>query len=326
MATYMQARIKAHMRSHMQAHCRWPAAVLETPLKLAFVSCAKLQQVNPQPVWSEIRAARPDALLLLGDTVYLDHDQHQQPALLAAALRRLYRAQRAEPHFAGLLTDLRARGAPLLAVYDDHDFLGDERCGGDNSPQLAQAARLALLQGFAPHALPTTGDDLYSVTPLGLVDLVLLDTRFYRRAPAVSAQDPDGLLGARQWAWLQQRVGQAAAWRYLVLASSSTVHDYGNSCWEHYPAAFARLRRLLASHPAALVLSGDIHRNAAYDESGVIELVSSGVASRSRLFGVLRQNYGLLDFDALGVQVDLRSLKVGGRFNFHIPRSRWALP
>ena len=37
---------------------------------IAAASCANIQQVNPQPVWSEIRAERPDVLLLLGDNIY----------------------------------------------------------------------------------------------------------------------------------------------------------------------------------------------------------------------------------------------------------------
>lgn len=292
-------------------------------MKLAFASCAKLQQINPQPVWSEIRAARPDVLLLLGDTVYLDHDTHHQPGPLAAELRRLYDAQLAEPHFAGLLADLRARGAPVLAIYDDHDFLGNNRYGGDNDPALGLAARQELVRALAP---AMTGNEVYSLTAVGPADIVVLDARLYRQAPGVSGQDRDAVLGATQWAWLEQVVHAAAPWRYLVLVSSSTVHTFGDESWEQYPAAFARLRTLLASHPAALVLSGDVHRNAAYDDSGLIELVSSAVARNSLLFGVPRKNYGLLDFDALGVQVDLRSLKAGGRFNFHIPRSQWALP
>ena len=46
---------------------------------IAAASCANMQQVNPQPVWSEIRAERPDVLRLLGDNIYLDHDRHSSP-------------------------------------------------------------------------------------------------------------------------------------------------------------------------------------------------------------------------------------------------------
>lgn len=94
-------------------------------MKLAVVSCSKLQQINPQPVRSEIKAEKPDVLLLLGDNIYLDHDHHSNAEALASELRGLYQAQFAEPNFAQLLADLCARNAPVIAIYDDHDFLGN---------------------------------------------------------------------------------------------------------------------------------------------------------------------------------------------------------
>lgn len=292
-------------------------------MQLAFASCAKLQQTNPQPVWRDIAAQQPDALLLLGDTIYLDQDNHQQPQPLANALRRLYQAQFAEVNFAALLADLRARGAPLLAIYDDHDFLGNDRYGGDHDPALALAARTEFIRAFEP---VMTGAEVYRRETVGPCDILVLDARFHRRAPGVSAQDRDAMLGATQWAWLEQAVAATPHHRYLVIASSTTVHTWGNESWEQYPAAFGRLRQLLASHPTPLVLTGDVHRNAAFDDSGIVEIVSSGVARKSIVFGAPRQNWGLLSFDDQGVSVDLHALKAGGRFNFRIPRARWALP
>jgi hypothetical protein len=83
---------------------------------------------------------------------------------------------------------------------------------------------------------------------------------------------------------------------------------------------------LLCGRAGALIVSGDVHRNAAYDESGVIEIVTSGVAHRGLAFGGLRQNYGMLTFDAAALHVELRSLKIGSRFAFSVPLSQWRLP
>ena len=65
-------------------------------MKIAVASCTKLQQTNPQQVWSEIQNERPDVLLLTGDNIYLDHDNHKDPAKLREELQRLYAAQLAE--------------------------------------------------------------------------------------------------------------------------------------------------------------------------------------------------------------------------------------
>jgi len=290
-------------------------------MKLVFASCSRLQVVNPQPVWDEIRAERPDALLLLGDNVYLDRDDHDDAPALAAELAQRYAAQLAEPHFAALRADLRTRGAALLVGCDDHDFLGNDRCGGDFPVALREAARTELIRAFDP---PRTGDELHASLRLGPVRVVMLDTRFHRRAAAVSAADPDAVLGAAQWAWLEAELARRDT-PFVVVASSSTVHAWRGEAWEHYPAAFARLRGRLRGRPGALVVAGDIHANGMYDDSGIVELVSSGVARRGAVFGGERRNFGVLDFDADGVSVNLRSNKPGDRLSARIALDDWAL-
>jgi alkaline phosphatase D len=291
-------------------------------MKLAVASCSKLQQVHPQPVWLEIQQEQPDALLLLGDNIYLDHDQHSDPARLASELRRLYDAQLAEPNFAALLANLKARAAPVIAIYDDHDFLGNNRYGGDHDPVLALAARNEFIKTFAP---PMTGADVYHVRQIAPVDIVVLDERFYRRSPSASQSDRDAILGAAQWVWFEGVVASSTA-RYLVVASSTTAHKIGDESWEQYPAAFDRLRRLVGGKRGAMLVSGDVHQNIVYDDSGIVEIVTSAVARRGLVFGALRKNYGILTFAQEDVHVELRSLKVGCRFDFSIPLSKWQLP
>jgi phosphodiesterase/alkaline phosphatase D-like protein len=291
-------------------------------MKIVAASCSNIREVDPQPAWSEIRAERPDVLLQLGDNVYLERDDHTDPALLAAELRSLYARQFAEPGFCDLLADLRARSGHIVAIYDDHDFIGDNRCGGDCTEALRHAARAEFVAAFDP---VRTGTDVYRVHRLGPVDLVVLDERFYRTSPVATCTDRDAILGHAQWAWLEGVVSSSTA-KYLVIASSTTLHLFGDQSWEQYPAAFERMTGLLRGRAGSLVVSGDAHRNAAYDESGVIEIVTSAVAQRSRTFGSLRKNFGVLRFGMDALQVELRSLKIGSRFSFAIPLSQWSLP
>lgn len=76
-------------------------------MKVASVSCARIQDLALQPAWDDIRECQPDVLLLLGDTVYLDRNDN--PRMPAEALRSLYERQFAQPQFAALLDDLRGR-------------------------------------------------------------------------------------------------------------------------------------------------------------------------------------------------------------------------
>lgn len=290
-------------------------------MKLAAVSCSKFQQINPQPVWAEIMAEKPDVLLLLGDTVYLEHDNHSDPVALAKELRALYEAQFAEPNFSKLLSDMRARGARVLSIYDDHDFLGNNRYGGDHDPSLRNAAHAEFVRAFG---LPMAAGELYGKYSAGTADILLLDERYFRRSPTHSQFDRDAILGVQQWAWFEKSVAESTA-KFLVVASSSTVHTFGDESWEQYPAAFGRIRTLLRDRRGTMVISGDVHRNALYDDSGVMEIVTSGVARNSLLFGAPRKNYGIFTFSDEAVRIELRSLKAGWRFDVKVPLSRWEL-
>jgi alkaline phosphatase D len=292
-------------------------------MKIAVASCSKLQSVDPQPVWQEILQEKPDVLLLIGDNVYLDHDKHSDPTDLAADLSQKYAAQLAEPNFAALLADVRARNGRVIAIYDDHDFLGNNRYGGDHSQTLRDVARAELVRAFAP---AMTGSDVYSVQRLGLVDIIVLDERFYRTSPAAAGGDRDAVLGQEQWKWLEKTLAATSAAKYTLIASSTTLHTFADESWEQYPGAFKRLVDLLSVRIGALVVSGDVHRNATYDDSGIIEIVTSAVARNGIVFGSPRKNYGILTFDKQKLHVDLRSLKVQWRFDFNIPLSHWTLP
>lgn len=289
-------------------------------MKVAFASCARIQDLALQPAWDDIRECQPDVLLLLGDTVFLDRNDHDNPRMLAEALRSLYERQFAQPQFAALLDDLRGLQGRLIASYDDHDFLGDTRCGGDVDPLLREAARQEFIRAFRP---TRNGPEVYSLHQLGCVDLLLLDVRFHRRAAL--SMDRDAVLGPEQWRWLESAVTNSVA-TYLLVASSTTLHRFGNESWEQHPTAFQRLRALLALRPGALVVSGDLHRNAVYDDSGVIEIVSSGVARIGAVFKAERRNWGLLHFEPGSLRVTLHGLKVQDRLDFEVSLDTWSLP
>ncbi|MQA39130.1 alkaline phosphatase D family protein [Rugamonas aquatica] len=289
-------------------------------MKIALTSCAKLQQIDPQPVWQEILDEDPDVLLLLGDTVYLGHDHHTDPAVLGAELRALYAAQFKEAHFQALLAHMAEHEKRVVAIYDDHDFLGNNRYGGDHDPALREAARQEFVNAFGIKANP----DVYRVVRAAPVDIIVLDERYYRSSPHQSADNRDAILGAVQWEWLEQ-VFRSSTMQFIMVASSSTVHRIGDESWAQYPAACTRLCDLMRGRPGAFIASGDVHDNYLEDDNGVIEIVSSGVARKTLLFGRPLKNYGILTFSADQMRVELRSTKAGSKHDITLDRSRWSL-
>ena len=94
---------------------------------------------------------------------------------------------------------------------------------------------------------------------------------------------------------------------------------------DHQAAAFERLRQLIGNRKGALLISGDIHSNQSYDDSGVIELVSSGVSRRGIVFGGLRENFAVLAFGKQGVSVQFRGRKKRDQASFRIELDEWTL-
>ncbi|MES9969866.1 MAG: alkaline phosphatase D family protein [Candidatus Thiodiazotropha sp.] len=118
----------------------------------------------------------------------------------------------------------------------------------------------------------------------------MLDERFYRQSPEEARGDRDAILGEKQWFWFEDILKNNNS-KYLVIGLSSTFHDFIGESWEQYPGAFERMRRLLGDRKGRLIISGDVHRNAMYDDSGVMEIVTSAVARNSVVFGKKRENY-----------------------------------
>ena len=326
-------------------------------VKIAIASCARRQLVPDQPAWREIADEDPDALLLLGDNMYLDREddtigkppsaslaQRKKDAKkLAKQLTARYVDQFSEPNFRQLMIamgllgangkrhadeELKASPSKVFPIYDDHDFLGNNRCGADpGNKELRAAARDTFITTFGRRRWSGVG--LFSVTRNvgGLVDIFVLDGRYYRKSDAIQPNNADSMLGTTQWTWLERKLAEPTEALYTVLMSGTTVHDYGvenQESWQGlYPDAYERLAKNLKDRPGALVVSGDIHTNARKSEGGIVEIVSSGVATRQHntLIGDERGNYGILTFDELGVQVSLRGLS--SERNFSFPLAEW---
>ncbi len=287
---------------------------------IAFSSCAKIQSVAKQKVWDEIAGREPDALLLLGDNVYMKREDHDDPAELADDLDRHWRRQLAEPHFAALLASLTKRGAAVLATWDDHDSFGDDRYGADIDPALVAAAR-EVFQRRAPVTL--SGPELYCRADVGDACILMLDARSFRSAKNARG-DRDGMLGAKQWRWLEAQLALPRS-RYTLVCNGSPLHDYRSEGWLAWPAARARMLELLRDTPGVLFLAGDVHDNELGEADGVIEVVSSAAARIGKIMRWKLGNYGVLELREDGVRVKLRGRQKKQRRDAWIALDAWHL-
>jgi alkaline phosphatase D len=177
-----------------------------TRFRVAFGSCARVQDDPRQPIWHGVAKWQPDLFFWLGDNIYGDS---LNPEVLAAE----YRRQRFVPSFQPI-----GRSTPQLATWDDHDY------GLDNydrtNPIKKQAQRLFEQYWANPPSGSDAGEGVYFAWSYGGVDFVFLDCRYWRSENT----DPDGpdktMLGETQLAWLKRTLAHSRA-PFKVLVSGS---------------------------------------------------------------------------------------------------------
>jgi alkaline phosphatase D len=303
--------------------------------RIAFGSCA--DQRLPQPFWDVMLAAAPQLVFLMGDNVYGD-----VTSAAMTELRDAYARLAAQPGFQRL-----RRRVPILAIWDDHDYGGND-AGGD-FPYREEAA--ALFRDFwqVPANSPRgRRDGLYEAWMFGppgrRLQVVLLDTRSFRSplrrtdergAPGKERYLPDPdpaktMLGEAQWAWLAQTLRQPADLRLLVSSIQVLAEGHGWERWGNLPLERERLIRLIAETGAAHVvfLSGDRHLGAIYarTKDAPYPLYEITASSFNRPFRDAREqdplqrtelykegNFGMLriDWSAGRVALELRAVEDG---------------
>ena len=139
-------------------------------MRIAFTSCICTPYFQDQPVWEWIAERRPDHLVLLGDSIYLDvakgggHPQQMSDHQFARHLFALYKELLAQPQFAALVRLLGT--GRVWTVWDDHDFLWNDANGAEASATpvhrdkvrlstaFHEAFRNSLAAGLAPGSFP----------------------------------------------------------------------------------------------------------------------------------------------------------------------------
>ncbi|MEO2006215.1 MAG: alkaline phosphatase D family protein, partial [Candidatus Poribacteria bacterium] len=244
---------------------------------LAVGSCASDSRFPAQPIWTRIVDDGADAVVLLGDTPYIDSTD-------LAVQRRRYGEFFNVPE----LRSAMAR-VPFYATWDDHDFGRNDTDGQLDGKENSRRA----FEEY--HANPTYGtgrEGIYTSFRRGSVEVFLLDTRWFA-CTEPSPVDPDKptLLGREQWDWLRESLAASTA-PFKVLACgmvwNGAVRPNKPDHWMSYPHEREALFRYIgdAGVTGVLLVGGDIHRTrslryptrdlAGYD---IIELITSPLAN-----------------------------------------------
>ncbi len=247
-----------------------PALPTGTVSTIVVASC--INEERGQGTLARMAAQPADLAILLGDNVYGSWTA-EDPVL--SDLRSAYWQQSRKAEFRQLVST-----RPTLAVWDDHDF-GVNDGGGETFPQRELARQMFVrFWNLGPQSPQNHGDGVYGAYRFGTeagqrLQLIVLDTRFHRSplmptdqrgAPGRERWIPDEnpartMLGAQQWAWLQDQLRQPADLRIIVSSVQVVAENHGWERWGNFPLEQQRLYDLIGQTGArgVVFVSGDRH-------------------------------------------------------------------
>lgn len=254
-----------------------PPVPERTSGSIAFGSCADERKFSEQPVWRHMRERKPNLVVLLGDTPYIDSTD-------LGVRRERYRAFYSQPQFAEL-----ARKAPIVATWDDHDYATNDRFGDFEG---RDDARRAFLEYHGPGEWGENSQGIYTRRRVGPIEVFLLDTRWFADTePSPLDASKKTLLGAAQWKWLQRGL-EASDAPFKVLASgmiwNEAVRPLKRDHWGHWPHERDGIFRWLGEKniSGVVLVGGDIHRTRVVQHAtksvvgyDIVELITSPLAN-----------------------------------------------
>ena len=214
---------------------------------LAMGSCASSTKFFD--VWTQIAANNIDALMLLGDTPYIDNRQ-------LSVNRMRHREFLSIPTLAEM-----GASTPVWGTWDDHDFGGSDTDGKISNKDVIR-------QVFAEYrAQKQFGDGrhgVYTKFRRGPVEVFMIDPRYFSQTEP-SPVDPDKptCLGRKQWQWLQAGLKKSTA-PFKLLATGMIWDDKKNrekDDWNTYVHEREAIFDFIGENRigGVVLIGGDIH-------------------------------------------------------------------
>lgn len=211
-------------------------------------------------MWNTIGTFDPQAILLLGDNVYIDDPES------VVMQQYTYHRRQSRPEW----RKLTAR-SPVFTIWDDHDFSTNDSWGGAdiNLPFWKKDWVFPIFRQNWANPAYGGGDDqpgCWYAFQIADVDFIMLDCRYYRTSPKVL---PRSMLGPVQKKWLKEQLTSATGTFKVVC--SSVPWDFrtkGDSLdtWNGYKEEHEEILSFIESKKieGVLLMSADRHRSDAW--------------------------------------------------------------
>jgi phosphodiesterase/alkaline phosphatase D-like protein len=176
--------------------------------KIAFASCGRTG--STRDVFDRIREHQPLFYMNMGDFHYQDI-RTNRPALFRAA----YDAVLGSPQQGDLY-----RSVPIVYMWDDHDYGGNNSNGKSTSHDAARAT----YEEYVPHypfVEPDLDEPIYQTFTVGRVKFIISDLRSDRDDPKDKDDETKSLLGTKQKKWFKEQLLEANGKYPLILWMTS---------------------------------------------------------------------------------------------------------
>jgi len=294
--------------------------------KIAFGSC--LDQENPQPIWNSIYKEDIDSFVFLGDNVYGD--------IPSGKLNKMHEAYKLQAEM--IPSWLFKKNVEM--IWDDHDF--GENDGGSSYPLKQEAQKLYLDFWEIPNVdIRRQRDGIY-VNKIIYIDnfiinLILLDTRFFRsdlkktkgiKPVYLKNEELNAtILGDDQWSWLEEVMKIKSDLTIVATSIQLLATEHRFEKWSNFPSDHLKLKKLLKSQSRPIVvISGDRHQGAIYNDQNIYEITSSSL--NKTISSIFRrpkevdkymlgdmfsgENYGLITINTVEKIIDLEIKDING--------------
>jgi alkaline phosphatase D len=264
--------------------------------RIAFGSCNN--QNHDQPLWDDLMLTKPDLWIWGGDVIYADWERHYD-------IKASYEKQKIQPAYKAF-----AERTPIIGMWDDHDFAGNNADG--TNPHKVENQKLFLDFLEEPANSPRrTQEGIYTSYEFGeegkRIKVILLDGRYFK------GLDPAApMLGTRQWEWFENELKNSTAQVHLImtgLSIFSPLLPYAEEWWEK-PTEVQRMIKLLEDYKpsAPIFLTGDKHFSTIFRSYGQIEFLSSGMTHviDPKAWWYLRRKYPVTYFGMSYGMIDVQ--------------------
>ena len=249
---------RPYFNSDYPSFATYPEQDESSEIQVSFGGGAGFYPPNER-IWNVLAGYQLDALLLLGDNVYIN-----MPEMPNGVIYYTYYRRQSQPDFRKMVAT-----TPVYAIWDDHDAATDDVWLGPFREK--PVWKMPLLKVFMENWInPYYGDPEWPGCwfnfSIGQVEFFMLDGRFYRTNPY--SENPT-MLGPVQKKWLLEKLKASRA-TFKVIASpvpwSLATKAEARDTWNGFKQERQQIFDFLAENriDGVILLSADRHRSDAW--------------------------------------------------------------